>query len=68
MDLGLYLYKNKITVKKFSEILECSRPHLSDIIHGRRIAGKRLAKDIEEATEGQVKAKDLLKKKSHDIT
>lgn len=62
MDLREYLFYNRITIKKFSETVECTRTHLSEIIHGRRSASRRLAKDIEKATDGQVKAKDLIKK------
>lgn len=60
MDLREYLFRNRLTVKEFSQRLECSRPHLTEIIHGRRKPGKRLANDIEKLTGGQVKAAELL--------
>ncbi len=61
MDLREYLFRNRLTVKGFSDKIDCSRNHLSSIIHGRFKPSKRLAKDIELATNGEVKAEDLLK-------
>jgi len=66
MDLREYLFYNRMTVKQFSEKIGCSRNHISEIIHGRRIPGKRLAKDIEIATNGEVKAKNLLPEINED--
>lgn len=63
MDLREYLFRKRLTIKKFSEDLDCARNHLSEIIHGRRKPGKRLAQDIEQATNGEVTAEELLRKK-----
>lgn len=60
MKLREYLFYNSISVKAFSQIIGCTRVHLSEVIHGRRKAGKRLAKDIERATEGKVTTKEIL--------
>lgn len=62
MDLRDYLHFQRISVTEFAQMLGCSRTHLSEIIHGKRIPGKWLAKDIERATNGEVKAEELLKK------
>lgn len=64
MTLRDYLYYNKISVKEFSESLDYSRTHMSAIIHGRLKPSKRLAKAIEKATNGEVKAEELLKENS----
>lgn len=61
MDLRIYLFKNKITIKDFAELLGCSRTHLGEIIHGRRKIGSSLAQLIEIKTNGEVKAEELLK-------
>lgn len=66
MELREYLFHKRITVKKFSEMLDCTRTHLSEIIHGRRAPSRRLAKDIEQATNGEVTAEELLKEREGD--
>ena len=60
MKLREYLFYNQISVTDFSKQIECSRAYLSGIIHGTRTPSKRLAKDIEAATNGKVKIEDLL--------
>lgn len=63
MDLREYLFRNRLTVTELSKKLECHRTYLSEIVNGARKPGKRLAKDIERATDGQVTADELLKEK-----
>lgn len=63
MDLRTYLFNRRISVTEFSKTLGCSRIHLSEIINGRRKPSLMLAKSIEMATNGEVKAEDLLKGK-----
>ena len=63
MNLREYLFLKRMTVKEFSEIVECSRNHISQIINSGTKPSKRLAKDIERATNGEVKAEDLLNPK-----
>lgn len=60
MELGLYLYKNKISITDFSQELGCSREHLSKVINGKRTPSKILANAIENKTNGEVTAKELL--------
>lgn len=60
MDLREYLFRNRLTVKEFSEALDCSRTHLTELMHGRRKSGKRLANDIEKLTEGQVTVAEIM--------
>ena len=63
MDLRTYLFQKRISITKFSKTLGCSRIHLSEIVNGRRIPSMMLAKHIELLTNGEVKAKELLKEK-----
>jgi len=64
MELKLYLVRNKISITDFSVRIGCNRSYLSEIINGAKMPGKRLAKDIEEATNGEVTAKELLQVKN----
>lgn len=59
MDLREFLFRKRMTVTEFSKQLDCNRSYLSDIMHGSKKPGKRLAKEIERLTDGQVKAEDL---------
>lgn len=68
MDLREYLFRNRITVKKFSEKMECARTHISEILHGRRKPSKRLAQSIENATNGEVTVAELMAMKPRDST
>lgn len=65
MELREYLFRNRLTVTHLSRLLECTRTHLSEIIHGRRKPSRRLAKDIEKITNGEVKAHSFFLK-NHD--
>ncbi len=59
MDLREYLFHHRLTVKEFSEMLDCSRAYISAIIHGKREPSIRLAKSIERVTNGEVTVKEL---------
>ena len=61
MQLKLYLVKNRITIKEFCEKIGYSRNQISGIANGKLTPSKRLAKTIEQATNGEVKAEDLMK-------
>ena len=61
MKLKLYLVEKRISITDFSNKIGCSRMHLNDIVNDKRKCGKSLAKLIEIATNGDVKAEDLLK-------
>lgn len=61
MDLRTYLFQKRTSIADFSRQLKCSRDHLSRIVNGKLKPSERLAKDIEEATNGEVTAKELLK-------
>jgi DNA-binding transcriptional regulator YdaS (Cro superfamily) len=55
MDLRTYLFFNRITQKKFSEQIGYQSAYIGLICQGRKKPGRKLAKLIELATEGQVK-------------
>lgn len=61
MKLKIYLIENHITIKEFAERIGYSRSQVSNIINGASRPSKRLIRTIEEATNGEVKAEDLLK-------
>jgi DNA-binding transcriptional regulator YdaS (Cro superfamily) len=63
MDLSEYLFKNRKTtnIQKLADQLKYSRTHLSQIVNGHSKPSRRLAEAIEKATNGEVKAEDLLK-------
>lgn len=61
MNLKEYLFLNRITVNDFAEKINCNRSYFSRLLNGHVKPGKRLAKDIEKETNGEVKAEDLLK-------
>ena len=60
MNLRMYLFSKRISVTEFSKVLGCSRVHLSAVINGQRTPSLMLAKSIELATNGEVKAESLL--------
>lgn len=62
MDLREYLFRYRITQKKFAELVEVTPQHIYSIVNGKTKPGKRLAKAISDATQGLVLVSDLLKK------
>jgi len=60
MHLREYLWKHKITIQQFAEKVSYNRNYISLVMKGEKKAGKRLAKAIEEATNGEVTAEELL--------
>jgi transcriptional regulator with XRE-family HTH domain len=55
-----YLFKKRITQIEFAKRLGISRGHLGQILHGTKHPSRKLAKKIEEETEGKVTAVELL--------
>lgn len=60
VNLREYLFKKRITQVDFAERLGISRGHLGQILHGTKHPSRKLAKKIEEETEGKVTAVELL--------
>jgi hypothetical protein len=63
MTLKVYLAHNNMTLKDFSKEVDFDRTYLSLVMSGKKHAGKRLAKYVDRATNGQVKLKTRLGKK-----
>ena len=59
MKLKDWLYHNEITISQFARDMDVGRNWISDIIHRRKRPSKRLARDIENATNGEVRAISL---------
>jgi len=55
MKLKSYLAEIGMSVKEFSALVGCNYRYMSRIMNGHTMPGKRLKKDIEDLTDGQVK-------------
>jgi transcriptional regulator with XRE-family HTH domain len=64
MKLRDWLLKKGLRQKEFAEIVQVERCHLSSVINKNRNPGKKLAKRIEESTNGAIKAEDILSGKA----
>lgn len=53
-NLKSYLANIGMTLKDFCELIDCDDKHMSNIIHGKKMASHRLAKDVKEATSGLI--------------
>lgn len=60
MDLREYMFRNRLTSVELAKRLDCSRQVITMIRSGKKV-GKRLAKDIEDLTNGQVTVEEILK-------
>lgn len=62
MQLKEYLRLNGLRIKDFAELLGYSRTHMNEVMLGRRKLPKKLSNAIERATNGQVKADEIVSK------
>jgi transcriptional regulator with XRE-family HTH domain len=60
MDLDEYLFRKRISQTEFAHALGISRNHLGEILRGRRNPSIKLAKKIEELTNGEVSKEEAL--------
>ena len=60
MKLKIWIISHNMTMTEFAKKIDVSRTYLSDVTRGTRKPSRRLAKDIEQATNGEVTVKDLL--------
>lgn len=60
VKLRNYLKFNKIKTTEFAKAVDVKRPYLSRLLHGHKKPSKRLARDIEIATNGEIKATELI--------
>lgn len=58
-ELKKYLKKNKLTIKKFAEIIEYGRGNLSAMLRGKFKPSLKTALKIEQATNGEVSVQKL---------
>lgn len=54
MNLKAYIANVGMTIKQFCKLIDCSQSYLSLIMSGKKTPGKRLARDIYNATMGEV--------------
>lgn len=60
MELREYLFKERITITEFAKLIDYCRGHISQIVVSHRRPSRRLAKIIENVTDGKVKYEDML--------
>lgn len=60
MDLDEYLWRNKISRTDFAVQIKISRSHLQQILSRKRNPSVKLAKKIEEITDGKVTKEEVL--------
>ena len=60
MNLREYLFLKRMNITEFSILVDCSRNYISQIVNGRYIPSKKLARAIERVTNGEVKAIDVV--------
>lgn len=60
MDLREYLFRNRISITDFAKQVNASRNHISGITNRAWKPGKYLALLIENVTNGEVTAEELL--------
>ena len=68
MELREYLFRHRLKVTDFAKKINYGRTYINEIVVGTKKAGRKLAYEIEKATNGEVKADELLRvipKKSH---
>lgn len=61
MNLREYLFLKRMSVTEFSKLVDHSRNYISQIVNGKHIPSKKLARAIEKATNGEVTAEELIK-------
>jgi len=61
MDLREFLFRTRMTQRKFAKVLRITDTYLRDIMKGRHRASLRLAEDIQRHTEGQVTVDEIRK-------
>ena len=66
MNLREYLFLKRMSVTEFSKMVDHSRNYISQIINGKHVPSKKLARAIERATDGEVKADELMKGESDE--
>ena len=55
INLKAFLANKCLTVKEFAKILDVEPQYLSAVANGKKTPGRKLARDIEKATNGVIK-------------
>jgi hypothetical protein len=63
MDILQYIYKYKLSIRKFAKLVKISYPTIHRYIHGT-VPSLRLARQMEDRTRGELKAHELRKAKN----
>ena len=61
MDLREYMFKERLKNHEMAEILDCSVPQIILVRRGHHVS-KKFARQIERATNGKVKASEVVTK------
>ncbi len=62
-NLKAFLANKGMTFKEFCQQIDCNYAYLGNVVAGRNYAGRRLARDVCNATQGIVKLKTRIRKK-----
>jgi plasmid maintenance system antidote protein VapI len=60
MDLREYLFRKRLTIRKFAKQIDYSVVTISSVINGKVKAGPKLARYVEKASGGEVTAPELI--------
>lgn len=62
MHLDEYLFRKKLWATDFAKLIDYSASHIRGYLQGQHRASKKLAKKIQEATNGEVTISEILEK------
>lgn len=62
-NLKAYLANIGMSLKDFCELIDIDDKHMSHVMHGKKTAGHRLAKDVREITSGVVSLNTRMRKR-----
>jgi transcriptional regulator with XRE-family HTH domain len=68
MTIIEYLKEKSMSQREFADVCGITQSTLSNYIHGKKIPRPKMARLIEQMTDGMVKAKDLLVAKKPRIS
>ena len=66
MNLKFYLFNENLTQTEFAKRIGYTREYVSAISRGKIIAGKKVAREIEKATNGAVTFDELREKQINE--
>lgn len=62
-NLKAYLAQINMTLREFCRLIDCDKGYMSCVMHGKKTASRRLAKDVREATRGVIHLQTRMRKK-----